>query len=323
MNSDVSGRENFMKKTKKDALRKTVSSKGVRLFLLVSPLLILIFIFSYVPIYGWVYSFFNYKPGLKLSQCKFVGLDNFARMFLDKYGRNDLFRILKNTLGMSLLAMSTSWLPMLFAIFLGEIKNKWYKKGVQTLTTIPNFISWVLVYAVAFSLFAVEDGFINRFLISIGAINEGINFLASSEHIWLKMWLWGTWKGLGWSAIMYIASMSSIDQQLYDAADCDGANRFQKMRYVTLPGLLPTYFVLLILSVSNFLNTGMEQYYVFQNAMNKDAIEVLDLYVYNKGMAGYDYSFATAMGMLKSLIGVVLLFGANSISRLTRKESIF
>ncbi len=309
--------------SRKHSFRRTLSSRGFRLFLMISPLLLLIFIFSYVPIYGWTYAFFNYKPGLPLSRCKFVGMEHFSRLFIDAYGRRTMLRVLKNTLGMSGLSMLFSWLPMMFAIFLGEIKTGWYKKAVQTLTTLPNFISWILVYAIAFSMFSVGDGFINRLLMRLGLVEDGINFLASPDHIWIKMWLWGVWKGLGWGSIMYIATMTGIDQELYEAAACDGVNRYQAIWYITIPCLLPTYFVLLILSISNFLNTGMEQYYVFQNAMNKDTIEVLDLYVYNKGVAGNDYSFATAIGIMKSFVGVCLLFGANSLSKFVREESIF
>ena len=174
---------------------------------------------------------------------------------------------------------STSWLPMAFAIFLTEIKAVKFKRTVQTLTTIPNFISWVLVYAFAFALFST-DGFMNRVLIDLGVIDEAVNFLLSPDHIWLKMLAWGTWKGLGWSAIIYLAAISSIDTQLYEAAIIDGAGRFKRMWYITVPGLLPTYFVLLLLAIAGILSNGMDQYLVFKNAANKNTIEVLDLYVH-------------------------------------------
>lgn len=141
--------------------------------------------------------------------------------------------------------------------------------------------------------------------------------------VWLSMWLWGTWKGLGWSAIMYIAALTGIDQEQYEAAAVDGAGRMQKIWHITIPGLLPTYFVLLLLSIANLVNNGMEQYFVFQNAMNKEYIEVLDLYVYNQGMVGINYSYSTAVSILKSIVSVTLLFVANMSSKLTRGESIF
>lgn len=314
-----------MEKTENKTKKKTrlIDQGGFRLWLLSVPFLILIFLFSYLPLYGWIYALFDYKPGRALLDCEFVGLENFTRMFADKYAFQDIVRVLKNTLGMSLIGIVTSGLPMIFAVFLAEIKNKPYRKAVQTLTTIPNFISWVLVYSVAYAMFSVNDGFVNRLLIELGVIDEGINFLASDDHVWLSMWLWGTWKGLGWSAIMYIAALTGIDQSQYEAAAVDGAGRMQKILHITIPGLLPTYFVLLLLSIANLVNNGMEQYFVFQNAMNKEYIEVLDLYVYNQGMIGINYSYSTAVSILKSIVSVTLLFVANLGSKLTRGESIF
>lgn len=296
--------------------------RGFRLFLLISPFLLLIFLFSYLPLYGWIYAFFNYKPGRDLFSCQFVGLDNFKKMFIDQYALQDLAVVMKNTFGMSFLGILTSPLPMIFAVFLGEISCVPFRKAVQTLTTIPNFISWILVYSVAYAMFSVNDGFVNRLLMNAGIISEGINFLASDRHVWLTMLGYSTWKGLGWSAIMYIACMAGIDGEQYEAAKVDGASRMQRIWYVTIPGLMPTYFVLLLLSIANLINNGMEQYFVFQNAMNKASIEVLDLYVYNQGMVGVNYSYATAVSMLKSIVSVTLLLFANQLSKVVRGESV-
>ncbi len=306
-----------------NAIKKMEKQSGFRLFLLILPLLMLVFVFSYMPLYGWIYAFFNYKPGKALFSCEFVGLDNFKMMFADSYAVKNIVRVMKNTFGMSFLGILTSVLPMGFAILLSEIKNKPFRKFVQTSVTIPNFISWVLVYSIAYVMFSVNDGFVNRMLVSMGILDQGVNFLASPNHVWLTMTAWGLWKGLGWNAIMYIAALTSIDDELYEAAKIDGAGRLQLIRHITVPGLLPTFFVLLILSIANLLNNGMEQYYIFQNAMNKESIEVLDLYVYNQGMVGYNYSFSTAVSMLKSVVSIVLLFFANTTSRLVRGESVF
>jgi putative aldouronate transport system permease protein len=232
---------------------------------------------------------------------------------------------MKNTLGIALINYAGSVLPLIFALFLAEIKSNAFRRVIQTITTLPNFVSWVLVYALAYSMFSVDDGFINNLLKSFGVIDQGINFLASNSHIWIKMWLYTTWKGLGWSAILYIASLSSVDEALYEAAVVDGAGRFQKMWYISLPHLLPTFFTLMILNIGNFINSGFEQYFVFQNAMNKSSIEVLDLFVYNKGIGGSsnNISYTTAVGMLKSLISISLLFLANKLSVLVREEKIF
>lgn len=296
-----------------------------QLFLMILPFLILVFLFSYLPLWGWRYAFFDYNAGDTLSMDKWVGLKWFKAPFENEATRNDIIRVLRNTLAMSGLGIAFSWLPMIFAIFLAEIKNSATRRIVQTLTTIPNFISWVLVYAIAFCIFGTE-GFISSIMKSLGVWDKGKNMLMGDSHIWLKMWLWGTWKGLGWSAIMYIAAISGIDQQLYEAATVDGAGRFQKIWHITIPELFPTYVVLLILSVSNILSNGMDQYLVFKNPTNKDSIEVLDLYVYQLSFGQTSNSqipFSTVVSMFKSLVSVILLFITNKISKWVRGSSIF
>jgi putative aldouronate transport system permease protein len=294
-----------------------------RLFFMALPFMALVFVLSYLPLRGWLYAFFNYRPGLPLTKDNFVGFENFRMILQDEYAVADIIRVMRNTFAMSFIGLATSALPLIFAVFLNEIRFLSFRKVVQTLTTIPNFISWVLVYSVAYAMMSVGDGFINRLLISLGIINDGINFLAGRDHVWFGMWAWGTWKGLGWGSIVYIAALTSIDQELYEAARVDGAGRFRCMWHITLPGLLPTYFVLLILSIANFINNGMEQYYLFQNPMNRSTIEVLDLYVYNQGIVGINYSYSIAISILKSLVSLFLLFTANAGSKFIRRESIF
>lgn len=289
---------------------------GFRLFLLTTPILIGIFIFSYIPLTGWIYAFFDYKPGIPLADSEFVGLKYFTMLFQNPVQRADLFRVLKNTLGMSFLGLAGMVLPLFFAVFLAEIRATKYRKVVQTLTTIPNFISWVLVYAAFYAIFST-DGFVNSLL------GTSTNFLASSEHVWLQMWAYQLWKSLGWNAIMYISAITSIDAEMYEAAEIDGAGRFAKMFYITIPFLIPTFFVLFVLQIGNLLNNGMDQYYVFENAMNKEAIEVLDLYVYNTGLRNNNIPYATAIGMMKSVISVILVFTANFASKKVRGSAIF
>ena len=212
---------------------------------------------------------------------------------------------------------------MIFAIFLTEMRGRKYKKFVQTATTLPHFISWVILYSLVFALLNVNNGVINTLLIKMGLIDEGINYLASDRHVYLSMTIYGQWKELGWSAIIYLAAIAGIDKELYEAAMVDGANRWRKIWHITVPGMLETYFVLLIMGLGNFLNTGFENYFVFQNAMNKSKIQVLDLYVYNIGITGGQISYATAIGMMKSVVALVLIVIANSISKTVRGNSIF
>ena len=293
-----------------------------RLFIMFLPVLLLSFIFAYLPIYGWRYAFYNAKAGDELTQELFVGWTNFSNLINDPGTSAKILQVLRNTLIMSGLGIATSWLPIAFAILLAEVRSTKFQRSVQTLTTIPNFLSWVLVYAVALSIFSA-DGLLNnlRSLITVSGFQR-VDYLASADATWIKMLLWGTWKGLGWSAIIYIAGIAGIDQQLYEAARVDGANRFHCIWHITIPGLIPTYMVMLLMSVAGILSNGMEQYLVFSNPYNGDYIQVLDLYVYNLGIGDNNLSISTVVGILKSVIAVILLFGANGISKAVRGESI-
>lgn len=308
-------------KVKTPKVNREGGSEGFKMFLLILPFLILCFLFSYFPLHGWVYALYDYRAPLKLSQCEFVGMKWFTTLFSNPTQVKQLMVVMKNTFAMSLLGIATSFCPVLFAVFLNEVKCKWFKNVVQTLTTLPNFISWTLVYAIAFCLFS-STGMFNSVLQNLGLITEPLKILDSGDHVWLSMLLWNTWKGLGWGSIMYLAAIAGIDQEMYEAARVDGAGRMQIIRSITIPSLLPTYFVMLMLSVANFLSNGMDQYFVFQNAFNKESIQVLDLYVYNIGMTGKSLSLATAIGVLKSAVSVGLLVVVNFASKKTRGESI-
>lgn len=300
-----------------------VQRDGVKLFFMLLPCLIFVFLFSYLPLWGWSYSFFNYKPGKALLDCEFVGWDHFTRLFGNPVLRRQLIMVLRNTLAMAGLGVLFSPLTPVFAICMSELTNRRYRKIVQTLTTLPHFISWTIMYSLVFFMLNVNTGFINNLLVQTGVLDQPVNFLVSQDHVWLTMQGYGLWKGLGWGAIVYMAAIAGIDQELYEAAMIDGAGRLQRVWYITVPGLVETYFVLLIISFGNFLNTGMEQYYVFQNAMNQDYIQVLDLYVYNQGIKGGQVSYATAIGTMKSLIALVLFTFANILSKKVRGTSVF
>lgn len=300
---------------------QSMRSNSFRKFLYISPFMILLAVFAYYPLYGWVYAFFDYTPPIPLSKSEFVGFQWFHSLVENQVKIDQLMQVIWNTFGISGLGILFSWLPMIFAIFLTEIKAVRFRKFIQTVTTLPNFISWVLVYSLAFSMFSSE-GMVNGFLHMTGLTDSPTMFLQSSEHVWWTMWAWATWKTLGWSAILYIAAIMGIDESLYEAAYVDGATRMQVIRHVVLPSMMPTYFVLLMLQIASFLNNGLEQYFVFQNAFNKDTIQVLDLYVYNLAMGGGSYSVSVAISMLKSVISVVLLFSVNGLSKMFRGEGI-
>lgn len=302
-------------------VKNAKQKNGLKEFLLILPFLLLIAVFSYYPLYGWVYAFFDYKPPFPLSWDKFVGFKWFISMVENEVKLKKLIQVLTNTFAMSGLSLFFSWFPMIFAVFLNEIRSVPFKKFVQTVTTLPNFISWVLVYSIAFSVFN-STGAVNSLLMRLGITKEPILFLQSADHIWFKQWLWLTWKNAGWAAIMYIAAITGIDDSLMEAAKIDGASRMQCIWHITIPSILPTYFVLTMMSLANLLSNGMEQYFVFANSFNKAKIEVLDLYVYNLAMGSGGYSLSTAISILKSFVSVMLLWATNFISKKVRGESL-
>ncbi len=286
--------------------------------LLAIPFIAFVVAFSYVPLFGWILAFINYKPGLKIWDCEYSGLYYFKLIFQDWY---KMASVLKNTLVMSFLGLICTPLPAVFAIFLSELPSVRFKKVVQTLTTIPNFISWVIIYALAYALFSTE-GVVNQVLLNAGIIEKAGNVLGNSDITWVFQTALNVWKGLGWNAIIYFAAIAGIDSELYDAASVDGAGRFQRILHITVPGISSTFFVLLLLQVSNLLALGIDQYLAFYNSMVADKILVLDLHVYRLGLITQDYSYATAVGIFKSLISILLLFSVNGLSKRLRGESL-
>ena len=292
--------------------------RGIKYLLLAVPFLIYVFAFSYVPLVGWIYSVFDYKIGQKFldfGSMVFVGLGNFQKLFTE---RSEVLRVLRNTLALSALGLLATPVPVVFAIMFNEIKNS---KIVQTATTLPNFISWIIVYGVAFAFFSV-NGFVSVLMQKIGIQPPVMGILGDVDHTWVLQWILGIWKSFGWSAIIYIAAITGIDSELYDAAKVDGANKIQSILHITIPGIMPTYVVMFLLAVSNILSNGFDQYFMFYNPMVADKIEVLDYYVYKVGFYINDYSYSITLGMLKSILGIVLLFTANALSKKIRGESI-
>ncbi len=291
---------------------------GAKLFLIALPFIVLVFMFSYVPLFGWVYSLFNYKPGIALSNTAFVGFKNFIEVAKNWV---DVSRVLKNTLGLGFLNILVSPLPVIVAVLLNEVRYAKFKKVVQITTTIPNFISWVIVFGMTFSIFSSE-GLLNSVLLKMNLIISPANIIGNPDIVWQFQTALSIWKGLGWNCIIYLAAIACIDEELYGAAKVDGAGRFRCMWHITVPELMPTFVVLLLLSISNILGNGFEQYFVFRNSMVQDNIEVLDLYVYRLGIVTNQYSYAITIGMLKSVVSIILLFAANNIAKKIRGQSI-
>ena len=300
-----------MSKTK--ALTMTKPRKDYKLLYYALPFMIIVLLFNYVPIFGWIYAFFDYIPGVKLNDSEFVGLEYFKLIFTDA----NVWRSLTNTFIFAILGILFSPLPMFFAILLNEVKNGPVRKIVQTFTTLPNFISWVIIFSLAFTLFS-SDGLITTMLLKIGIGTDGQNLLGDGKAVYIFQSLLGLWKGLGWSSIIYLAAIAGIDQEQYEAARVDGAGYFRCAIHITMPAMIGTFVVLFILNIGNFLNTGYEQYLLFKNSMTADNIEVLDLYAYRIGLENMDYSYGVAISIIKSVVSVILVTFANLVAKKAR-----
>jgi putative aldouronate transport system permease protein len=230
--------------------------------------------------------------------------------------------VLRNTFAMSGISLLFSWFPMIFAVFLNEIKCRPYQKFVQTVTTLPNFISWVLVFSIAFNVFG-SNGAVNSVLMDLKLIEKPISFLKSKDHLWFKMWLWLTWKNAGWAAIMYLAAITGIDTTLYEAAAVDGATKWQQVWHVTLPGIRPMIVILLIMSVGKIFNADFGLFYnVPQNSGPLYPVtQVIDTYVYNTYANTHNLGMSAAAGLLQSVVGCICIVITNGVVRKIDAES--
>ncbi|MFD0716260.1 ABC transporter permease [Paenibacillus sp. GCM10027626] len=299
--------------------KRRLSSGQKTLIAMAVPCVIALVLFSYLPLLGWSIAFFHYKPGLRLFETGFAGFKYFRMAFNDP----EILPVLRNTLMMSFMGLLVSPLAVIFAIFLQELRSKKLQKFIQTTTTLPNFISWVLVYAICYFMLSSGDGLVNKLLLQLHIIERPLNPLANPDIVWIFQTAISVWKGLGFAAIVYIAAIVGIDQDQYDAAAVDGAGRFGKIRHITVPGLIPTFITLLLLNIGSLLNNGFEQYYLFNNGLVQSNIQVLDLYVYRIGITQNNFPMSTAIGMTKTLVSIALLMTANTLSRKLRDQSIF
>lgn len=313
--------EQLQPRRKKSGLNAMQSKKGKVLFLCAIPVLAYIIMFGYVPMWGLGYAFVEYKLGRPMLDCTFVGLKNFKILFENPVIRENVFQSVINTLGMAGINYLLLPLPMLFAILLSELKCTPFKKVVQTVSTLPHFISWVVIFALVNALFS-STGLVNSLLVEWGVIEEPVNVLMSDEGVWIKQVALQKWAELGWSSIIYFSAIAGIDQEQYEAAAIDGAGRWARIRYITIPNLIPTFIVLLIMGVGRILNTGVDQYLIFENAFNKQYITTLDLYVYHLGIGNGMVSYGVATGVLKSVVALTLFYSANFISKKVRGSGI-
>lgn len=291
----------------------------ITLYIMATSALVFVLVFAYLPLAGLCIAFTNYKPGMRFGDMQFVGLKHFILGIMQP----DVLRTLKNTLVFSGLGMLASPLPALLAISMSEIPRKRICRYLQVITTFPNFISFVLVFSMFFAIFAPSDGVLNKLLLRLGWITAPTNLMGNSGLAYIFQTSIGLWKGLGYGAIVYLASLAAIDPGLYEAAEIDGAGRFRKIIHIKIPGLFPTYFTMLILGIGNLLNVGFEQFLIFYNGLVGDKLEVIDYYVYRMGILGGNYPMSTALGITKSLISITLLVFANAVAKKVRGSAIF
>lgn len=278
-----------------------------------------IILFNYVPMYGIIIAFKDYRIIRTIAEAPWVGLEHFKAFFED----DNFVNVMKNTLGISLIKLIIGFpLPIIFALFLNEIRSLRYKKAIQTISYLPHFLSWVVLGGILTTWLA-DVGIINNILLALNLIKEPISYLAEPDYFWGIIITSDIWKELGWSAIIYLAAISSVSPDLYEAATIDGAGRFQKMWYVTLPSIKGTISILFILAVSGVLNSNFDQILVLRNALNESASNVIDIYVYQTGMLSGRFSYSTAVGLFKSVIALILLLIANSVTKKLNNTSLF
>lgn len=289
------------------------------LYLMSIPFVIWVFIFSYLPLWGWTMAFQKFKPGRSFWEQEWVGLEHFKTLFTD-----DMFyTVMRNTLAMSFMGLIVGFtIPILFAVVINELRHMFFKRLVQTVSYLPHFVSWVVVAGLVTQMLSTENGIINDMLVWLRIIDEPIQFMAKGEWFWYIVVLSDAWKETGWNAIIYLAAIAGIGPELYEAAKVDGASRLRQIWHITLPGIRTTIVILLIMSIGHLISIGFEKQFLLGNNLVREYSQVLDLYALNYGLGMGRYSFGTAINIFNSVISIILLFAANGLFKKITKESI-
>jgi len=290
---------------------------------MILPWMLLVIVFSYIPMYGLIIAFQDLRLGDVMGFSRWVGFEHFRMFFTSP----DFWPIMRNTFAISFLKMIFVFpTPILLALMLNEVRGIKYKRAVQTISYLPYFISWVVVAGLALD-FMRTDGAINSILLSFGIIDSPISFMNNPDYFWTIIVITDIWKNVGWSAIIYIAAIASINPELYQAAEIDGAGRFAKIWHITMAGIKPTVVILLILTTGSIIQSSFDQVMLLtnnlQNTMVFERSEILDTHIFRVGMRNMRYSYATAVGLFRSFISVSLLLSANYIARKLSDESLF
>ncbi|MGP4078756.1 ABC transporter permease [Pseudalkalibacillus sp. R45] len=308
-----------LSKEKSPVLRRFLKdfNHGKYIYLMLVPVIVYYLIFHYWPMIGIVIGFQDYIPGVGFFESPWVGLKHFTEFFNSYY----FWRLIKNTFLLNFWLLVFGFpAPIILALLLNEIRNRFFKRSVQTITYIPHFISLVVVVGIIKD-FTATDGMINQFRDLMG--KESIPFLQYPEYFRTIFVTSEIWQTIGWSSIIYFAALSNVDPNLYEAADIDGAGRFRKMWHITLPAIRPTIVIILILTIGSLLNTSFEKILLLYQPLTYETADVISTYVYRKGIENSAFSFATAVGLFNTIINFTLLIIANAISRKISDNSLW
>lgn len=287
------------------------------LYIMLFPVLLYYLIFHYVPMYGVIMAFMKYSPAVPFFQNEWRGLYYFREFFKGIYA----FRLIRNTFMLNLYNLIFGFpAPILLAVMLNEVRNRYFKKFVQTVSYIPHFISTVVAVGIVLS-FVSYDGMINEVIAFFGG--EKIQFMTDEKLFYPIYVASSIWQNLGWNSIVYLSAITAIDPMLYEAAYMDGATRWQQIRMITIPGILPTIIIMLILQIGNMMSVGFEKVFLMQNPSIYETADVISTYVYRKGLIELNYSYSAAIGLFNSVVNFVLLVFANSISRKLSENSLW
>ncbi|MCI6810781.1 MAG: ABC transporter permease subunit [Spirochaetia bacterium] len=283
------------------------------------PFVLYIILFRYVPLWGWTMAFQNYKPNKDFFHQTWVGFKWFAELFKNK----EFILSLRNTICMSLISTALGYITaIVIAVFLNEVRNITVKRFVQTVSYLPHFLSWIIVTGLVANALSVEDGTINNILMALHLIKEPIKFLSIPKYFWHIIGWTYVWKEVGWNTIVYLGAMTAIDPTLYEAAEIDGCGRLRKIFHITLPGIKPTIIIMMIMSAGHILDANFEMPYLLQNGMIQDVASTIDIFVLKYGFKLFNFSLATAAGIFKNVVNIILLIVANSIAKRAGEERL-
>ncbi|MDR2185406.1 MAG: ABC transporter permease subunit [Treponema sp.] len=287
------------------------------MYLLLLPGIVYYVLFAYKPMWGVFFAFQNYSVSKGFTGSPWVGFEHFHRFFTSLW----FGRLFRNTIVLALLNLVFFFpAPIILALLLNEVRNHVFKRAVQSLTYLPHFLSWVVIVSIFQNLLTLEGGVINEFLKNTG--HSPVPFLQIPGWFRPLVLLEILWKEIGWGTIIFLAALASIDVSLYEAAIVDGASHWDRLWHITLPSIKPTIIVMLILRLGSFMNTGFEQIYLMTNSMNRDVAEVFDTYVYRVGVQDGQFSYSTAVGLFKSVIGLALILISDRLAKKVGEDGI-